>query len=139
MERTGIMRVAVASQDGESISEHFGRCAFFIIFDAEDGKVLRKELRKNTHTSHSQGKCHAGGRGDQPHSHATLVQALQDCQAALCYGMGWRAADELKQNGIQPVILDARYSPEEAVAHYVQGKLAPANREPCSGRQAPPH
>ncbi len=133
------MRVAVASQDGESISAHFGRCACYIIFDAEDGSVLRKELRQNTHTSHGAGNCHTAGHGDQPHSHAAVVQALHDCQAALCYGMGWRAADELMQNGIQPVIVDRKRSPEEAVALYVQGKLAPANREFCAGHHPHQH
>lgn len=128
------MRVAVASQDGESISAHFGRCACFIIFDAEDGTVLRKELRKNTHTSHAQGNCHASGHSDQPHSHAAVVQALQDCQAALCYGMGWRAADDLMRNGIKPVIVDRKRTPEEAVALYVQGNLPLANREFCAGK-----
>jgi len=133
------MRIAVASQDGESISAHFGRCAYFIIFDAKDGAVLRKELRQNTHTSHGAGNCHVGGHGDQPHSHGAVVQALHDCQAALCYGMGWRAADELKQNGIQPVIVDKRRSPEEAVALYVQGKLAPSSREFCAGQHPHQH
>ncbi len=133
------MRVAVASQDGESISPHFGRCAYFIIFDAEDGTVLRKELRQNTHTSHGTGNCHAGGHGDQPHSHAALVHTLHDCQAALCYGMGWRAANDLRQNGIRPVIVDRKRSPEEAVALYVQGKLAPADREFCAGQRPHQH
>ena len=133
------MRVAVASQDGESISDHFGRSACFIIFDAEDGKVLRKELRTNTYTSHVRENCDGGGHGDQPHSHATLVQALQDCQAAICYGMGWRAAEELTQNGIQPVIVDSQCSPEDAVALFVQGKLASASRAPCRGQQAHRH
>lgn len=133
------MRVAVASEDGVSIAEHFGRCACFIIFDAEDGKVLRKDLRTNTSTSHRQGNCHHGHHGDQPHSHAAVVQALQDCQAALCYGMGWGVADELAQNGIRPVIVDSPCSPEEAVALYVQGKLPPANREFCVEHTRPRH
>lgn len=133
------MRVAVASQDGGSISPHFGRCAYFIIFETEEGKVLRKELRENTHTSHGAGNCHTPGHGDQPHSHAAVVQALQDCQAVLCYGMGWRAADELTQNSIQPVIVDRKRPPEEAVSLYAQGNLAPANREFCAGREGHLH
>lgn len=133
------MRVAVASQDGESISAHFGRCECFIIFDAEDGTVLRKELRKNEHVSHSSGNCHTAGHGDQPHSHTAIVHALHDCQAALCYGMGWKAADDLKRNGIQPVIVDRRRSPEEAVSLFVEGKLAPANREFCAGHEGHRH
>jgi predicted Fe-Mo cluster-binding NifX family protein len=131
------MRVAVASENSETISDHFGRCAGFIIFDGEDGKALRKELRENTFTAHSQGNCHGGERHDQPHSHASLVEALQDCQAVICYGMGWRAADELRRNGIEPVMAGVRCSPEEAVALFVQGKLLPAGLEPCPGHQTP--
>jgi predicted Fe-Mo cluster-binding NifX family protein len=128
------MRVAVASQDGESISAHFGRCACFIIFDVEDGKALRRELRQNTHSLDDDGNCHNPGHCDQPHSHDGIVRALHDCQAALCYGMGWRAADELIKSGIHPVIVDGKRSPEEAVSLYIQGKLAPADREFCAGR-----
>ncbi len=125
------MRIAVASADGTSISEHFGRCACFIIFDTENGKILRKEVRDNTYTGHR-----SGGHGDRPHSHAAIVEALHDCQAVLCYGMGWRAADELSRNGIQPWIVDARCSPEEAVALYLEGKLAPAGQRFCAGRES---
>ncbi len=131
------MRVAVASQDGVSISAHFGRCACFIIFDVEDGKALLRESRQNAHSVDAEGNCHTPGHCDQPHGHDGIVQALHDCQAALCYGIGWRAADELRQNGIQPVIVDRKRSPEEAVSLYVQGKLAPADREFCAGHH--PH
>jgi len=126
------MRVAVASQDGETISAHFGRCACFIIFDIEDGKALLKEVRQNAHSHDGEGNCHNPGHCDQPHSHAALCQTLHDCQAALCYGMGWRAADELRQNGIQPVIVDRKRSPEETVALYAQGKLVPADSAFCA-------
>lgn len=128
------MRVAVASEDGESISAHFGRCACFIVFDAEEGAILRKELRENTHASQDGGNCHVPGHGGQPHSHADLIKTLHDCQAALCYGMGWRAAGELKQNGIQPVVVGRKCTPEEAVAMLVAGKLALGDREFCAGR-----
>jgi predicted Fe-Mo cluster-binding NifX family protein len=127
------MRVAVASADGTSISQHFGRCACFIIFEIENGKVLRKEVRSNTYTAHGRGDCHGGGHGDRPHSHAAVVEALRDCQAVLCYGMGWRAAEELSQNGIQPLIIDGRRSPEEAVGLYLQGQLTPLGQEFCAG------
>jgi len=133
------MRVAVASLDGESISPHFGRSTCFIIFDVEDGKVLRKELRKNTHTSHAGGNCHTPGHEDQPHSHADIVEALHDCQAALCYGMGWRAAQDLQQNGILPVIVDRKRPAEEAVILYAQGHLLPSDREFCVGHHPHQH
>ena len=98
---------------------------------------MPREVRQNVHSLDRDGNCHNPGHCDQPHSHVGIVHTLHDCQAALCYGMGWKAADELVHNGIQPVIVDRKRSPEEAVALYAQGKLTTADREFCAGHH--PH
>ena len=120
------MKIAVASMDGVALSPHFGRSTHFIVFDVTEGKIVGRETRSNTHTAFAKGECsgadahphHAGG-----HSHADVVDALRDCSAVLCGGMGWRAAEELKAHGIQALVVDAQASPEEAVAAYLAGKI----------------
>lgn len=88
------MKIAVASADGVSISQHFGRSQCFIVFDVADGKVASREVRDNTYTAHAKGECKEDEHyRAQPHSHADIVAALRDCQAVLCGGMGWRAAE----------------------------------------------
>ena len=127
------MKIAVASMDGVSISHHFGQSTCFIVFEAVDGRVAGREVRQNSFTAHAQGQCqgheaHEGHEGHdhaQAHSHADVVRGLSDCQVVLCYGMGWRAAEDLKQAGIQAFVLDAEATAEEAVQAFLAGKVKP--------------
>jgi len=130
------VKIAVASSDGIQISPHFGRSSHFLVFTVEDGKTIGKELRSNTFTAHARGECHGDGQHDHgAKSHASLVEALHDCGAVLCYGMGWRAAEALSQGGIQPYILSKRCNPEEAVALFLGGKLPSVDQGFCAGHE----
>lgn len=119
------MKIAVASADGVAISSHFGQSKCFIVFEVAEGKVVSREVRDNHYTAHARGQCqgHTAHDHAQPHSHADVVNALRDCQVVLCGGMGWRAAEELKANGIQAFVLDIEASPEKAVAAFLAGKV----------------
>jgi predicted Fe-Mo cluster-binding NifX family protein len=120
------MKIAVASADGVSISQHFGRSQCFIVFDLADGKVTGREVRDNTYTAHAKGECKEGEHHhDQPHNLADIIAAMHDCQVMLCGGMGFRAAEDLQANGIQAIIVDASLTPDQAVADMVAGKLKP--------------
>ena len=116
------MKIAVASEDGVAISSHFGRSACFIVYNVEGSQIAGKEIRDNTYTAHAQGECD-GEHHDHSHSHQSIVDALHDCDAVLCYGMGWRAAEELAANGIKPVILGQECAPDEAASLFLDGKL----------------
>ena len=118
------MKIAVASADGVSISQHFGRSRCFIVFNMAGGKVAGREVRDNTYTAHAKGQCDGSEHHhDQPHSHADIIAALHDCQVVLCGGMGLRAAEELQANGIRPVMVDAATTPEQAAQDLLNGKL----------------
>jgi predicted Fe-Mo cluster-binding NifX family protein len=119
------MKIAVPSIDGKTISEHFGRSSWFIVFETEDGKVRGREIRSNMFTPHALGQCsgdngHHGGN----HSHSAVVSALSDCKYLLCRGIGWRAVQDMKSKGIEPFILDRAYLPHEAVTLFLEGKLS---------------
>lgn len=119
------MKIGVASTDGISISQHFGRSQYFIVFEVSGSELSSHEVRDNTYTAHAKGLCQEEHHHqDQPHSHADIIAALHDCQVMLCGGMGWRAADELQAHGIHPVIVDAALTPENAVREYLSGKIA---------------
>ncbi|MCL5744849.1 MAG: NifB/NifX family molybdenum-iron cluster-binding protein, partial [Acidobacteria bacterium] len=97
------MRIAVPTNDGKSISEHFGKSAGFLVFEVENDQVKNREMRTNEmQHSHEQGACHHAARPGGPHSHASLVSTLAGCEVVLCAGMGQRAADALKSSGITP-------------------------------------
>ena len=46
------MKIAVATEDGNSISAHFGRSPYFAIYDIDDGEIINREMRENTFTGH---------------------------------------------------------------------------------------
>ena len=121
------MKVAVASADGVSISHHFGRSQCFIVFDVDGTVIGDPVVRPNTYTAHARGECDGEHEHhDQPHNHSSIVEALRDCSAVLCHGMGWRAAEDLTRNGIKPFVIDGEMSPREAVLQFVAGSLKPA-------------
>jgi predicted Fe-Mo cluster-binding NifX family protein len=126
------MRVAVASEDGTGVSSHFGRSACFLIFEIEGGKVVGREVRDNEFTAHAKGECKGETHHDHPlHSHASIVEALRDCEAVICYGMGARAAEALSRQGIHVYILSERCTPEAAVGLFVEGKLGAPGQNLC--------
>ena len=121
------MKIAVASIDGVSISRHFGRSRCFIVFDVEHGEIDGEKIRANTFTAHAQGVCDGTREHHEQHSHADLINGLEDCSVIICQGMGWRAAEELAQSGIRPFVIGEELSPREAVERFVSGKLQPAS------------
>ncbi len=129
------MKVAVASSDGVSISNHFGQSKCFIVFDIEADKIKAREVRENSFTAHALGQCHHDGQGHQHHGHSAIVGALSDCQVVLCYGMGFRAAQDLQSSGIKPLVLSRVCTPEQAVELFLKGELKEADSEFCQCHQ----
>ena len=39
------MKIAAISEDGTTISQHFGRAPYYLVITVEDGKVVSKEKR----------------------------------------------------------------------------------------------
>jgi predicted Fe-Mo cluster-binding NifX family protein len=117
------MKLAVASEDGVLISHHFGRSRCFLIFEIEDKQIIGRSVRDNSFTAHARGQCQDGQPREHHHGHGAIVEALGDCDAVLCHGMGWRAAEDLKQNGIQAFVIQGDLSPEQAVVEYLAGNL----------------
>lgn len=119
------MKIAVASDDGVTVSEHFGRSKRFMVFHIEDRKVISQEVRENTYTAHAMGECKGDGQSHhgQAHGHGAIVTALHDCQALVCGGMGFRAANELQANGIRPIVVDLQQSPEQVIQAILEDRL----------------
>ena len=117
------MKVAIASDDGVLISHHFGRSRCFLIFEIEEKQIIGRSVRDNSFTAHARGQCQEGQHHEHHHGHGAIIEALRDCEAVLCHGMGWRAAEDLKQNGIQAFVIQDNLSPEQAVQEYLAGNL----------------
>jgi predicted Fe-Mo cluster-binding NifX family protein len=124
------MKIAAISDDGVTISQHFGRAPLYVVVTVEDGKIVSKETREKAghhsfggsqHTETAPGERHGYDAGAQSR-HATMAQTIEDCQVLLAGGMGWGAYDSFKSRGVETVVTDVQ-DIEQAVNLYVQGKL----------------
>jgi predicted Fe-Mo cluster-binding NifX family protein len=126
------MKIALPTNDGVSMSEHFGRSAAFLVFDIENGQIKSRETRANAGChSHAEGACNHGGT-DQPDSHAGIVAVLADCSVVLSGGMGGRAAEALKVAGISATVVAASGPAESVISAYLAGKLSSGPGCACS-------
>jgi predicted Fe-Mo cluster-binding NifX family protein len=123
------MKIAVITDDGTSISRHFGRAPFYAVFTIEDDQIVKREVREKTghhQFVHEEGLVDEQGRhGFGPGSedrHASMAQAIKDCDVLLCGGMGWGAFESMKQAGIKAVVTDLM-SIDDAVRAYLDGTI----------------
>jgi len=126
------MRIAVPTNDGTSVSGHFGRSTGFLIFEIHDGQIQSRELRTNlAGHAHAEGRC-GGADGQQAHDHAEILSTLSGCEVVICAGMGRRAADALQSAGVTTVLARRAGSAEAAVDAYLKGELDIAPDDFCT-------
>lgn len=124
------MKIALITDDGQTISQHFGRARYYLVATIEDGQVVQREMRdKLGHhhfSSQEQGEHQASERhGFDPASqnrHASMAQAIADCQVIICGGMGAGAYESMRQYNIRPVVTDLRKI-DEVLQAYLAGNL----------------
>jgi len=107
------MKIAVVTDDERTISAHFGRTQYYVIFKVEDGKVTGQETRPKANHSQFTNDHHHGEHGDShgmdagsQRRHGLMMESIQDCDALLARGMGQGAHINLKERCIQPVLTD---------------------------------
>jgi len=124
------MKIATITDDGKTISQHFGRAPYFLVLTIEEGKVVNREMRDKmghthfsteSHAEESQGAGH--GMDSASHNkHVGIAETIADCQAVLCGGMGMGAYESMRKLNIQPIVTDLR-DIDAAVQAYIDGKL----------------
>jgi len=123
------MKIAAITEDGTSISQHFGRAPLYVVVTVEEGKIVGKETRDKTghhafaahHPELAPGERHGYGSGAQVR-HTSMMETIADCHVLIAGGMGWGAYDSLRSNNIQPIVTDIE-TIDEAVKLYLEGKL----------------
>jgi predicted Fe-Mo cluster-binding NifX family protein len=116
------VRIAVPTNDGITLCEHFGRGNAFLVFEIADGRIASRETRVNQpHAAHSEECNHAGGGGG--HDHAAIAATLAGCEVVLCGGIGGRAVEALRACGISPVMVAASGNAEDLAKAYAAGSL----------------
>jgi predicted Fe-Mo cluster-binding NifX family protein len=106
MEVIKMIRIAVASDNG-MVTEHFGHCEGFMIFDAENNKIVKSETIANP--------------GHKPGFLPNFL-ANRGVNVIISGGMGGGAVDIFNERNIE-VIVGARGEAKAAVEAYLQGSL----------------
>ncbi len=125
------MKIAIITNDGNSISQHFGRAPYYMVLTIEDGKITNREMRdkvghnqfsNHPHTeNHQHGAEH--GCGEESHDkHTSMAGAIADCKVLICGGMGMGAYNSMVQLNIKPVVTELQ-DIDEAAQAFIDGKL----------------
>jgi predicted Fe-Mo cluster-binding NifX family protein len=124
------LRIAVISEDGVHISQHFGRAPYYVVLTVEEGKIIDSETRPKaghhsfaaqSHPTLAPGERHGYDAGSQS-KHRTMAEPIADCQVLIAGGMGWGAFESMQAYGIEPVVTDLR-DIREAALRYAEGNL----------------
>ncbi len=101
-----MLRIAIACEDNE-ITRHFGHCEAFLVYDVENGKIVKEESLPNP--------------GHKP---GFLPNYLADrgVNVIISGGMGGGAVDIFNERNVE-VIVGAFGDAKAAVEKYLNGKL----------------
>ncbi len=110
-------KIAAVTDDGNTISAHFGRATKYAVLTVEEGTIVARELRDKAghhdfqhHETHDHDHHeHGQGRGMGRHAgekHRRMFESIPDCEIVLARGMGQGARQGLIARGIQPILTD---------------------------------
>ena len=120
------MKIALVTDDGKTISQHFGRATYYAVLTVENDEITGREQREKPghHTfrreapeghGEGQGRGHGFGR-DSEKKHRRMFDAIQDCEILVARGMGRGAYQGLEEAGIRPIVTDIEEIEEAARA-----------------------
>lgn len=132
------MKIAVPSDEGIYLSQHFGRTLGFTIFEVNDGAIISQEYRENNFTGHAMGQHHDHQHDQQhgahqQHSHGRILSALADCSVVIAGGMGRRLFDDLTENG-KRIYITTQVEARKAVDLFLANGLS-SDKPACGGHQ----
>ena len=124
------MKIAVVTDDEITVSQHFGRASWYIVFTIEDGKVTGTQKRPkmgHKHFAFKEAKPHVHGERHgcdlaSASRHASMAEAIKDSQVLIAGGMGMAAYESMRRFSIEPIVTDVT-GIDDAVKLYVEGKL----------------
>lgn len=106
-------KIAIPTNDGKTISRHFGQASAFLILTLDNGEIIEQELRElsdsgdhdhHNHDHHHDHQHQHGMGGNR--SHSAKFDYIRDCQILISGGMGQPAVQRLNDMGIQVALTD---------------------------------
>lgn len=118
------IKIAFPTEDGQTISRHFGRAPLFKIVTLQNGQEVESELRGNPSTAEAHDQEHEHGHEHGEHQgHGAKFALVADCQVLIGAGMGQPAFDRLQNMGLD-VYLTGEKQIAAALAKFQAGTLS---------------
>lgn len=126
------MKIAIASDDKKTVSEHFGGASHFVVVEVDEGKIGNEEVReKPGHKDLAGGEEHPqtgkeGGHGftaDASQRHKKMAEIIKDCKVIIAGRMGLGAYEDLRDLGLEVITTDIKEI-NEVVSLYAKGELS---------------
>ncbi len=114
-----MVKIAFPTEDGETISAHFGRAPFFTVVTLNEGEVPQFEKRSKAFHGSAE---HAPGAEQHGHDHHPMFAPIADCQVLIAGGMGQPAHDHAVAAGLE-VVMTGEKSIAAALEAYRRGSL----------------
>jgi len=111
------IKIAIPTDDGETISRHFGQANSFKVITLENNQVVGTEMRAKA--SHQHGD-HSNQNGVHPGQQ--MVETISDCNVLIAGGMGTPAFDRVTAAGLK-VIMTGESSIHVAMQAHLAGTL----------------
>jgi predicted Fe-Mo cluster-binding NifX family protein len=123
------MKIAIVSDDGVYISQHFGRAMMYVVATIENNKVLTKEQRPKVGHHHaicsedpSIPRHRFGYDPEAAAKHEIMAKSIEDCQMLIAGGMGAGAYEAMQNHHITTIVTDVN-SINDALSRYLSGNL----------------
>jgi predicted Fe-Mo cluster-binding NifX family protein len=107
------MKIAIATEDGTTVSTHFGKAPYYVVVKVSEGKVFEREIRA---------KAYHGNHQEYGHNHADMFTCIADCQVLIVGGMGTPAHEAALAHGLKVVPTNPR-DISAVIASYLDGTL----------------
>jgi predicted Fe-Mo cluster-binding NifX family protein len=110
------VKIAAVTNDGITITGHFGMAEYYRVITIIDNKVTTEEQRLKPHHT-----VHPDYVQAEHHDHQEMFAPIQDCQILLCAGMRTPAYEKARTTGLQVIMTSGKIN--EAVQNYLNGNL----------------
>ncbi len=117
-----MVKIAFPTEDGETISAHFGRAPFFTVVTLNEGEAPQFEKRSKAFHGSAEHAPGAEHDGNDTHDHHPMFAPIADCQVLITGGMGQPAYEHAVAAGLQ-VVLAGEKSIAAALEAYRSGLL----------------
>lgn len=126
------INIAAVTDDGITISQHFGRAKYYEVIFVENKAVVKRERRekvghhnfaKAEHEHHHHNHNGEHGTDETSHNkHVSMAEAIKDCRILIARGMGYGAFQSLSQLDIKPIITDIK-NIDDALQSVIDGTI----------------